>query len=53
MKAGSHSGFLPVSSRSRKVRLNTGVMMPSSEEMVAVSTTNTVAMPVPFSRSLA
>ena len=52
-KGISHSGFRPVSSRSRKVLLNTGVMRLISAVIVVVRITKTVAAPVPFSRSFA
>ena len=49
----SHSGFFPVSSLSRKVRLKPGLMSPISEETVVVSTTKATAVPEPLRRSLA
>ena len=53
MKGVSHSGFRPVSSRSRKVRAKAGLIMPIREEMVVVRITKATATPDPFSRSLA
>ena len=53
VNGSSHSGFFPVSSRSRKIRLNTGLMSPIIEEIVVVSTTNMIAVRVPLSFSLA
>ena len=53
MKGTSQSGFCPVRRRSRKIRLNTGLIMPINEEIVVVKITNATAADVPFSRSLA
>ena len=52
-RSKSHSGFLPVRSLSRKVRAKAGLMMPSRETTVVVSTTKVTAVPDPFSRSFA
>ena len=49
----SHSGFSPVSSRSRKIRENAGVTMPSSDEMTVVNVTKAIAVPAPTSRFFA
>ena len=53
IKGVSHSGLLPLSRRSRKVREKAGLIMPTREEMVVVSTTKATAVPDPLSRSLA
>ena len=45
----SHSGFSFVSSRSRKMRENAGVITPSKEEMTVVSVTKAIALPAPTS----
>ena len=52
-KGWNHSGFFPVSRRSRKTRENPGMMIPSRAETSVHSATKATAAPAPLSRLLA
>ena len=53
MNGESHSGFDPLSRRSRNTLLKTGLIMPMSDEIVVVSTTKMTAAEEPASLSFA
>ena len=50
MNGMNQSGFCPVSSRSRNIRENAGFIIPISEVIKLVSTTNATAVPAPLRR---